>query len=46
MCPEEYPDYCKDLTFKIVKNKQKLDDIGDACIQAQAYKLKIISDMK
>lgn len=29
-----------ELSIKIVRNRQKLDDISDACLQAQAFKFK------
>lgn len=30
----------KELANKVVRNRQKLDDISDACLQAQAFKFK------
>jgi len=30
----------KEMASKIVRDRQKLDDIGDACIQCQAYKFR------
>ena len=33
---------CIELSERIVRERQKLDDIGDACIQAQAFKFKHI----
>lgn len=30
----------KELALKIIKDKQKLDDVGDSCTQAQAFKFK------
>ena len=35
-------DDAKELAYKIIKDKQKLDDIGDTCTQLQAAKFKFM----
>ncbi len=38
--PTEFDNDCQTLAEMIVKNKQKLDDVSDACLQCQAFKFK------
>lgn len=40
--PEECSDDCRELAEKVVRHRQKLDDISDACIQAQAFKFRCL----
>jgi hypothetical protein len=36
---------CVELSEKIVRSRQKLDDIGDACVQCQAFKFRYMVAM-
>jgi len=38
--PIDCSEDCRELSEKIVREKQKLDDIADACVQAQAFKFR------
>lgn len=38
--PKKYPKDCYQLAEKLVRERQKLDDVGDACVQCQAYKFR------
>jgi hypothetical protein len=38
--PEDCPEDCQILATRIVRERQKLDDIGDACVQCQAFKFR------
>lgn len=43
LCPFEDKEECvRELAEKIVREKQKLDDVADCCLQAQAYKFRNI----
>ncbi len=38
--PKNCSEDCRVLAEKLVRERQKLDDIGDACVQAQAFKFR------
>lgn len=38
--PDGVPEDCLCLAEKLVRERQKLDDVGDACVQCQAYKYR------
>ena len=38
--PKDCSEDCRELAEKLVRERQKLDDIGDACVQCQAYKYR------
>lgn len=38
--PDDCPEDCTELAERVVRERQKLDDVGDACVQCQAYKYR------
>lgn len=38
--PDDCPEDCSVLAERLVRERQKLDDVGDACVQCQAFKYR------